>query len=237
MSIVESAALCGFVFFVAPHVGPPAAILMLSGIYIFTGFLGINCCCCHIDEEDTPSHNRDEGILRRRLRRCWNGSTANFVGTIFQLLGLLGALAVTCYLEYSADPSITVFDLTTLRWRSLLRLTITAILIPVILSLVWSRMIQKLIHRCSNATPAVDGYSSLPSNSSLNQQLAEMGGKIAFLKASRRGGVCMFPVSLIHISLVYSFMHTCFVNACGQWHASLPTFLGEITPIKTYVIS
>ena len=194
MSILEAAALCGFVFIIAPHIGPPATILMLTGIYIFSGLVGINWCCRAPPEEDNSSRPEVESTLKRRLRRCWNGSGANFLGTVFQFLGLTGSLAVACYLEWIDKPIISVSDVTTDKWIAVLRLVITIILIPVILSFVWSRVIQKLIHRCSSSQAIpVNGYDSLPTSPSMTN-LYEIRGKISYLKASRRGGtyLCIY---------------------------------------------
>ena len=209
MSILEAAALCGFVFIIAPHIGPPATILMLTGIYIFTGLVGINWCCRSPSEEETSLRPEFESPLKRRLRRCWNGSGANFLGTVFQFLGLTGSLAVACYLEWIDDPIDNPSDVTTDKWIAVLRLVITIILIPVILSFVWSRVIQKLIHKC-NSSPAtpVDGYDSLPSSASMTN-LHEIRGKISYLKASRRGGTYMRIYLIVHLNVQYNMLSNC----------------------------
>lgn len=186
VSVLESAALCAFVIIVSTLVGPLPTLLLIPGIYGFTGMLRTCCCCCSYFQFKGASRSQYDTECTRKLKRVGailDNPFFGFVGMATQLAGILGAGALALYnaeiwseTVARADPFLHVV---------MVKMVSCMVGIPILLSILWSAAVQKLIyHSCLRKKDEAEGVQSR------NSQVG--------LPASRRGGMLAHFIQMMH---------------------------------------
>jgi chitin synthase len=159
----ESVALSGFVMLVATQLDPGTTILLLSGVFAFTGCHGIcryrestyfSCCTQESDVRGRSDHN-DDVLATHSKWACWvtfqrilDHQVVKFLGLLFQVLGLLGASIAAVVMNKETANIDQIY--------------ISAALIPVTclgLSFLWSHFVQTSIFKSNNQSPLTGLYS------------------------------------------------------------------------------
>ena len=126
----------------ATHLDPAKSILLTSGIFLFTTFLGMCCCCC--TGKQPPLRRQRASECVRFCDRFMNSSFMSFIAFVLQLGGTAGGVFLLLYTNEKQFEQWLQIDLSR-RWSYIIRVTLTTLAAGPLLSVLWSRVVQKLI--------------------------------------------------------------------------------------------
>ena len=191
VTVLEAAALCAFAILVATILGPLPTLLLIPGIYAFTGMLRTCCCCCsffHFKGATRSQYDTDCTRKLKRLGAVLDNPFFGFVGMATQLAGIFGAGVLTFYTRKVWNGRVARID--TFQHVVTVKMVGCMMVVPILLSILWSAAIQKLIYHSSPRKKNEDAQS-----------------RPAELPASRRGGTCDGPVHS-NVCLPYTEIHS-----------------------------
>jgi len=188
VTVLEAGALCAFVILVATLLGPLPTLLLIPGIYAFTGMLRMCCCCCSYFQFKGATRSQYDTECTRRLKRLGavlDNPFFGFVGMATQVAGLIGAGVFTLYKGKILNENVANID--NFQNVVMVKMVGCMVAVPLLLSILWSAAVQKLIYHSSPKTKGkTDGNQSRNSSDKL--------------PASRRGGT--YGDSSPHLNLL-----------------------------------
>ena len=202
VSILEAAALTAFAFLVATHLHPAKSILLTSGIFLFTAFIGMCCCCCNRRQ---PIRQRERtSQCARYCDRFMNSSFVNIIAFVLQLGGIVGGVFLLAYTNEQQFERWLQIDLGQ-RWRYIVRVSLAALLAGPLLSVLWSRVVQRLIFHKKQ---------TFQNSDESNRARSE-------LPASRCGGMQSTHTYILYIdTYIHTYIHT---YTCMYTHTHIRT--------------
>ena len=252
VSILEAAALTGFVILVATNLGPAKTILLTPGVFLMTAFFGMfPCFCsaepsyCQSDEESGSSDAETSGDDRESKSLCrecckflMNSTFAKLLAFCLQAGGIITTSFLLLYFNTDRLSQEKRIDFLAEPWSNALRLSLSVVVICPLLSFLWSGLVKGFIFKFKHNTR----YSNLG-------QLEGKPGR----PASRRGGeMCyihiQFSPSMIKFKPMYTQSHTLvhihicmhthlytYTHACTHTHTHTHTYNYNGTSIKGHL--
>ena len=181
MAVLEAIFLSAFVILVATQLDPGSTIILLSGVFAFTGIHGVcryrnqNCLGCRDQDQNGAQRqgsDSEEDILATHSRREWwrncqhliDHEVVKFLGALFQLSGLVGTAIAVVVLrtQHPVEGSQSDYQV---------YLAAGFIIVSCLpLSVLWSYLVQTSIFRSNEAPLAgiqnrgVEGRPAYPAS-------------------------------------------------------------------------
>ena len=209
VSILEAAALTAFAFLVATHLHPAKSILLTSGIFLFTAIIGMCCCCCSRRRQPIRQRERTSQCARY-CDRFMNSTFVNIIAFVLQLGGIVGGVFLLAYTNEQQFERWLQIDLGQ-RWSYIIRVSLAALIAGPLLSVLWSRVVQRLIfHKkqtFQNSDESIRARSELPASRCGGMQHAHMLYINTYVHTYIHTYTCMYIHTLIH-TYTHTRVHT-----------------------------